>query len=370
MKIGLKGKFLIIVLVPMTVLCVGISLVASYFAEQALINANRLQLTLALNGYVAACGTGYSDQVDMFVNQGVDITVFEGDTRIASSIKGAVGTKASEAVIDEVLNKHQEYFSTNANVNGESYFGYYLPTETGMVFSGKPKADVQSVMDQLQMAIIIMGIIFLIVAAVIVYIIVSRVCKTIISVSDTVNQVASGDLTGSTIPIKGHDEVAKMDGFVKKMLKNLNGVVSNINVVGGNVSGAAENLKNTASSTLQASKEIAKAVEDVAVGSTQMAQVVSDVNSSVTMVQSSSNDIQKSIVNIVECSERMTVNCNSMKEKIESVNVSSENMTESVKNIADKIKATNEVIAQMVDIVKSIDEIASQTKLLSLNAYI
>jgi methyl-accepting chemotaxis protein len=59
-----------------------------------------------------------------------------------------------------------------------------------------------------------------------------------------------------------------------------------------------------------------------------------------------------------------------MKDKIESVNISSENMTESVRNIADKIRETNVVIAKMVDIVRSIDEIASETKLLSLNASI
>lgn len=370
MKMGLKAKFMLIVLIPMTILCVGISLIASNFAEEALIRANEVQLRLAVGGYMTADESVYNDNVNVYVNQGVDITIFEGDTRIASSIAGSVGTKASDAVKAEVLDKHQDYFSTNVDVNGQKYFGYYMPTETGMVFAGKPQADVQSVVNQLQTAIVLMGVAFLLVAGAIVYIIVSRVCKTILSVSDTVNQVANGDLTGSTVPIKGHDEVAKMDGFVKKMLKNLNGVVSNINVVGGNVTGAAENLKDTASSTLMASREIAKAIEEVAAGSTQMSQVVSDVNSSVTQVQAGSGDIQRAIVNIVECSERMTVNCNSMKEKIESVNVSSENMTDSVKSIADKIKATNDVIAQMVDIVKSIDEIASQTKLLSLNASI
>lgn len=370
MKIGLKTKFMMIVLVPMTVLTIGICLVASYFAEQALINENRTQLKIAVDGYIAAYGTGYSEQVGLFQGQGVDVTVFEGDTRIASSIAGSVGTKASAKVIEEVLNKQQEYFSPNVDVNGQSYYGYYVPTEVGMVFAGKPQVEVQENLNKLQLATILMGLGFLVVASLIVYFIVGRVCKTIISVSETVNQVADGDLTGSTVPIKGFDEVAKMDGSVKKMLKNLNGVVSNINTVGGNVSGAAEMLKHTAGSTLKASKEIAKAVEEVAVGSSRMSQVVSDVNTSVTLVQESSSDIQKSIVNIVEYSGRMTTNCNSMKEKIESVNVSSEDMTESVRSIADKIKETNEVIAKMVDIVKSIDEIASQTKLLSLNASI
>lgn len=370
MKVGLKGKLMAIVLVPIVVMCVGVCVIASYFAEQALIRANEKQLEVAVNGFITIDAAEQYDNVGIYLDQNVDITIFEGDTRAASSIAGSVGTKASEKVIEAVLKQGQTYFNPDVDVNGQRYFGYYLPTETGMVFAGKPRADVQSVINELTMYILVIGLVFLIFTTAIAYIVVGRTAKTILTVSETVNQVANGDLTGSTVPIKGSDEVAKMDGFVKKMLGNLNGVVSNINVVGANVTGAAENLKDTAGSTLQASKEIAKAIEEVAVGSTQMAQVVSDVNSSVNLVQESNGDIQKSIINIVECSERMTVNCNSMKEKIEAVNVSSENMTESVKSIADKIKATNEVIAQMVDIVKSIDEIASQTKLLSLNASI
>ncbi len=370
MKINLKAKLMSLALLPMIILCIIVGLIAVSVAKQALQQANEIQLKIAVEGYQAMEMSEYKDHVDEYQPQGVDITIFEGDTRVASSIDGVIGTKASEAVIETVLKGGSDYFSPDADVNGESYYGYYIPIEGGMLFAGKPRADVQRTMDALLLTIFGLGAGFLAAAAVITYIIAGRISKTILTVSETVSQVANGDLTGSTVPMKGFDEVAKMDGSVKRMLGNLNGVVSNINTVGGSVHGTAENLKDTASSTLLASKDIAKAIEEVAMGSTQMAQVVSDVNASVTLVQESSGDIQRSILNIVDCSGRLTTNCNSMKEKIESVNLSSENMTESVKNIASKIKSTNEVIAQMVDIVKSIDEIASQTKLLSLNASI
>ncbi len=50
--------------------------------------------------------------------ENIDITVFEGDTRTDSSIEGAVGTKASAQVIEQVLNKRDIYFDTDINING------------------------------------------------------------------------------------------------------------------------------------------------------------------------------------------------------------------------------------------------------------
>ena len=75
---------------------------------------------------------GYSDDVYYLRNNGedIDITVFEGDTRVASSIEGTVGTKASDIVIEKVLNGGQEYFDTDIVVNGQDYA---TVSKTGLV---------------------------------------------------------------------------------------------------------------------------------------------------------------------------------------------------------------------------------------------
>ncbi len=63
---------------------------------------------------------------------GIAVTVFFGDTRYSTSVKDAsgkriLGTQASPEVTQEVLVKGNEYFSSNASVNGEKYFAYYEP---------------------------------------------------------------------------------------------------------------------------------------------------------------------------------------------------------------------------------------------------
>lgn len=46
---------------------------------------------------------------EMHEKTGYDYTYFVGDTRERSSIEGAVGTKASDAVIETVLKGKQDY---------------------------------------------------------------------------------------------------------------------------------------------------------------------------------------------------------------------------------------------------------------------
>ena len=83
----------------------------------------------------------------------VDLTIFRGDTRFCTSIIGGdgkriEGTKASDAVIAEVINKGNEYFSDGVVINGIDYFVYYVPLTdgngkvVGMAFAGKTCQEV------------------------------------------------------------------------------------------------------------------------------------------------------------------------------------------------------------------------------------
>lgn len=64
---------------------------------------------------------------EMHEKTGYDYTYFVGDTRERSSIEGAVGTKASDAVIETVLKGKQEYQAENVVINGEKYYVAYEP---------------------------------------------------------------------------------------------------------------------------------------------------------------------------------------------------------------------------------------------------
>ena len=104
------------------------------------------------------CVTENTAVIDSFTkNSDVSVTLFFGDTRRATSLidkstgDRIVGTKASDVVIDAVLQKGGEYHADNIVVNGENYYAYYKPVKDGsgqiigMVFAGRPSRDVDAV---------------------------------------------------------------------------------------------------------------------------------------------------------------------------------------------------------------------------------
>ena len=96
---------------------------------------------------------------------GVDITIFYQDVRMITTIRTnsgirAVGTKASDVVVEDVLKKGQPHFYSSTIVEGVRYFSYYEPIYTsdgtciGMIFLGKPSAEVEKlVLDSIMPAI-------------------------------------------------------------------------------------------------------------------------------------------------------------------------------------------------------------------------
>lgn len=358
----LKQKLILLVLIPVVILGIGVGLFSAFLAKEALVRNIRGQLQVACEGY--------TDDLYAFKEMDIDITVFEGDTRAASSIEGVVGTKASAEVIDATLNRRETYFSEDVQVNGLDYFGYYTPIEGGMLFAGKPQADVVSIINQLIAAILIISMIIVILVTIVAYIIVSRMAKSIVNVSNTISLVADGDLTCEVKQMLGRSEIVAMNNSVGVMSQKLKGMVTKISTVSRNTLNAAENLRGTAVSTLNASEEIAKAIEDVAQNNTSQAGIVVGITNGIGVMQKKTSDIAVCVGDIESCSASLTDNCNDMRVKIEATQGSSRLMSESVIGIKDKIDATNRVITKMSEILASIEDIASQTNLLSLNASI
>jgi methyl-accepting chemotaxis protein len=105
------------------------------------------------------------------------VTIFKGDTRVTTSFSGSaagsssrpVGTKASAAVIEQVLNKQQSFLG-EANVLGNNYTCAYMPLKSadgktiGMLFSGIRKVVVEEIQKQFIISIVTATVILIVVA--------------------------------------------------------------------------------------------------------------------------------------------------------------------------------------------------------------
>lgn len=96
------------------------------------------------------------DVLDKFNRRtGADITIFYMDVRMVTTIRDSVGNRAVRSVAqpfvsDKVINNNQSVFYDNVVIVGEKYYGYYAPIKNtdgkivGMIFAGKPTAEVEN----------------------------------------------------------------------------------------------------------------------------------------------------------------------------------------------------------------------------------
>lgn len=357
-----RQKMSLLVLVPLILVCTVLSIITIYISSDSKVEDSLQMLTIAVDGFAG--------DVNAFKDNDIDITVFEGDTRVESSIQGAVGTKASEEVIQAVLVEGKEYMTRNVDVNGEAYMGYYRPTDGGMLFAGMPRADVVQL--ERTMAFFIIGavLINIVIITIIMLIVVNKMVKPIIKTGETVKYIADGDLTCNVDTMIGKDEIVMMNNSVGDMVHNLNGVVKSVANASSEVLNLSEHLKATAQSTLVASEEVAKAIEDVARNNTQQAGIVSDISDGLEIATQKSNAVLDGVKNIEDNAADLTANCNDMKAMIEATQESNKQLSENVVNIEEKINITNDTIAKMTEILATIEDISTQTNLLSLNASI
>ncbi len=135
---------------------------------------------------------------------GNNVTLFNKDTRIATTFvdsagKRATGTKASEAIISTVLTQGNS-FSGYAEVLGNRYLSAYEPLKNangqvvGMLFMGIPTNNLDEIQSGFIRTIVI-AIIFLLVAiGTISWFVIGRIVKQITEVVGHMDEMSQGNL--------------------------------------------------------------------------------------------------------------------------------------------------------------------------------
>ena len=216
--------------------------------------------------------------------ENIDITVFQGDTRIDSSIEGAVGTKASEEVISHVLNGKNAYFDTDISVNGVAYYGYYIPTDTGMLFAGKPKDIVDKFIRSTLYLLIGIGAAAYAVCAVIAGFFSSSISRRIHTAARQLEVLADGDLSRKLPQTKpdSKDEVDIITHAVSDLQFQLREIVKSISHEADLLNDSNNEFSEKFSLIAKNVGKINTAVEGIAAGSNSQAQETASASQQVT----------------------------------------------------------------------------------------
>ena len=322
-----------------------------------------------------------TDYIDHLRDLDVDLTLFKGDTRFLTSIKDdngkrIEGTKASDAVIQTVINEGKEFYSDDVVINGKDYYVYYIPLKTpngnviGMVFAGKTQEAVHGMLQRMiNIAIMIAGLLLVIFIPLCIYFS-NRISNVLKSCSVNIGKLSEGDLGEQ---VNTESIIAETKDLISssQILKNkLNEIIGNIKNISHDLNDDAQSVHSLSDNSSLSVNQISNAMEDLANGATEMASNVQDIsksigtmNDTITVLADSSEALATSSVNIRNANDEA-------RDYIGKVSDSSVQTVEAVDNITKQISSTNDAVQKIKEAVDMITSIASQTNLLALNASI
>ena len=370
--------------------------ILTYFNVSKLIHKNvRTEISLCnkeFNNYVSGAygdtlGTEEwsrwksNDLVDGFVDEGIYMTIYFGDTSLFSSVKNENGSrmegvKASDEVISNVLRGGKHYYDAVEEIGGSKYYVDYRPIRNGngktvgMTFIGKDVSIVKKDMTRIILRVMLCGVGLMIVFSIVIILVARTVKKPFTDMANALEVCAEGHVSERFNVHSVITENQTMIHSLGQFQENFNGAVTEVKnatqIIGENV----HSVNTLSEDTQTAATHISSAVEELAQGAQSMAESVQDVNLKVSDMGEYVADIEGNVQKLSDSADEMNQINNNASKSMGQVLTSFKDTIDAVNSITDQILRTNDSIEKVNEAVELIISIASQTKLLSLNASI
>ncbi len=314
----------------------------------------------------------------------VDVTFFYGKTRLMTSIvnennERIVGTDADPAVVEQVLNKGETMFLEHVMVNGQDYFGYYVPvfqeetSETiGMVFAGMPHEQGLTTYNAVLKALTITTIICVVLSLALGVIASSSIVVALQEASRAVKAVAAGQLTvelGSNF-IHRKDEIGELCKAVDGMKNELRFIIEDINGHANALLDSAVALDDNAQSTLSTVDNVDRAVNEIADGATSQAKDAIRASENVALMGDMLEATSHEIDNLNENARIMHESSEQATRSLQELMRVNQEVIDAIELIYNQTNRTNESSQKIREATNIISNISDETNLLSLNASI
>jgi len=323
--------------------------------------------------------------IDSFVaGSPADVTLFYGDTRRATSLRDKdtgeriLGTKASDAVIQAVINEGKNYETDSVVINGETYYAFYMPAVdasgkcVGMVFAGQPATEANARINQSSLMILGIAAFILVLALLVCVKIASAIARVIVQTETLLSSLADGelDLTVNERILRRSDEIGVMGHAVQRLLEELQNIIGSIKKNTETLMMQGNNLETMASQTSTTADEISSAVEDISKGAVNMAEDIESATGQISNMGAIIEKIADSVKELDNLSEQMHASDVDASRIINELSESNDRTTDAIRKIEVSVHTTNESVTRIQDAVNLIASIASETSLLALNASI
>lgn len=328
--------------------------------------------------------TDETDFMDSLV-EGTDmqVTLFYGDTRMATTLKDQsgkrlIGTKADESVARAVTQDGRTVEDYNITIDGEKYYACYAPLKdsgdkvVGMTFAGKPVTQVEALISQRTRGIIIAETVMVLIALVVIFILTRSIQTGLQAAEKAVYSLSNGDLTAAveSKAMRRNDELGDMAKGVAVLMNQLLEVVNNIRASSEQLLKSGTDLSNMASQTSSTADDISKAIEEISQGAVAQADEIEKASHDVDTMGQLIEHIADNVAELDQGTQEIKGSSDRSIDIIRELTDSNDRSMEAVKEISRQVNATNESALKIRAAVDLITSIAEETNLLSLNASI
>ncbi|WP_246096935.1 methyl-accepting chemotaxis protein [Psychrobacillus soli] len=344
--------------------------------QMALTMANRISTA---RGYVLF-GGDYKDRFNAYTEQGKEYEAVvrgirdseEFDTLIKETISWR--TMIDKDVFQEYDKGNKEVALRNLNTSTEQVREIMAGYEKMAKDSEATIIEIeQSIIEGGQSTfrtVIIVTVLVILLSTAAALVTASSISKPLKIVTDRLNRIAKGDLTGEALETRSKDEAGQLIRATNELIDNNRQLLNEINVVSKTVTGQSEELIQSATEVKAATYQIATTMYELAAGSESQARHASDLSEvmeSFTVRVEEANEkgenIQHSSEEVLKMASeggRLMAASNEQMVKIDQI------VQEAVQKIRGLDVQTQE-ISKLVEVTKGI---ADQTNLLALNAAI
>lgn len=407
MKLTIRKKILLCALLPISILGIIIvmisvtslrtsiirqvetSLRGTASATLAAYDQNSGSYTMAENGDIWKGGYNISRSeklVDTIKEKsGMEVTFFYGNRRIMTSLTDEngnriLGSPAGAKIEEEVLQKGQEYFSKNVSVNGEIYFGYYVPVfqndngaeAVGMVFAGMKKNETLSSVLSIVFKMIILVVLIAVVGMVSAGLVASSISKAMNVEIGCVEELATGNLNVALNQrhMERKDEVGDLTRAIGKLQSDLRNIIGGISDSTDRLVDASDTLKQTAQQTFGSMDQLMQSSDTITSGAVSQAEDMRKASDNITYMGNLIIETGSEAAALNQSADNMLVSSDKSNATIEELKKISEDVGKTVDMIVELTRQTNESAESIREAAGFISDVAGQTNLLSLNASI